>query len=81
LPIFFYAGDGFSSAIRQVTGVEGVATLMANGQDNAIQNNLNHAEFFHESLEEDVSQQPWAAQGFNKVLPDPARAGNAGVMA
>ncbi|MRT03852.1 23S rRNA (uracil(1939)-C(5))-methyltransferase RlmD [Ewingella americana] len=67
--------------VKHVTGVEGVATLVANGQDNAIRNNLNNAEFFHENLEEDVSQQPWAAQGFNKVLLDPARAGAAGVMA
>jgi len=36
--------------------------------------------FFHENLEEDVTKQPWAQHGFNKVLLDPARAGAAGVM-
>jgi 23S rRNA (uracil1939-C5)-methyltransferase len=66
---------------KQVVGVEGVATLVANGQDNARINGLENASFFHENLEDDVSQQPWAAQGFNKVLLDPARGGAAGVMA
>ena len=36
--------------------------------------------FFHENLEEDVTKQPWASRGFDKVLLDPARAGAAGVM-
>jgi 23S rRNA (uracil1939-C5)-methyltransferase len=36
--------------------------------------------FFHENLEEDVTRQPWAKNGFDKVLLDPARAGAAGVM-
>jgi 23S rRNA (uracil1939-C5)-methyltransferase len=31
--------------------------------------------FFHENLEEDVTRQPWAKNGFDKVLLDPARAG------
>jgi 23S rRNA (uracil1939-C5)-methyltransferase len=65
----------------QVVGVEGVATLVANGQDNARNNGLENASFFHENLEDDVSKQPWAAQGFNKILLDPARGGAAGVMA
>ncbi|MGA7587492.1 MAG: 23S rRNA (uracil(1939)-C(5))-methyltransferase RlmD [Rouxiella badensis] len=66
---------------KQVVGVEGVATLVANGQDNAKRNHLSHVSFYHENLEDDVSRQPWAAQGFNKVLLDPARAGAPGVMA
>lgn len=66
---------------KQVVGIEGVATLVANGQDNAKRNHLSHVSFFHENLEDDVSRQPWAVQGFDKVLLDPARAGAAGVMA
>lgn len=65
---------------RQVIGVEGVAALVANGQYNAQQNSLNNVTFFHDNLEEDVATQPWANQGFDKILLDPARAGALGVM-
>lgn len=65
---------------KSVVGIEGVATLVVNGQYNAQQNLLTHVSFFHEDLEDDVAQQPWAAQGFDKVILDPARAGAAGVM-
>ncbi|PHM33394.1 23S rRNA (uracil(1939)-C(5))-methyltransferase RlmD [Xenorhabdus innexi] len=65
---------------KAVVGVEGVAALVASGQYNARLNGLSNVTFFHENLESDIRQQPWAAQGFNKVLLDPARAGAAGVM-
>ncbi|OMQ22289.1 23S rRNA (uracil(1939)-C(5))-methyltransferase RlmD [Serratia oryzae] len=65
---------------RAVVGIEGVATLVTNGQYNAHKNLLSNLSFFHENLEDDVAQQPWAAQGFDKVMLDPARAGAAGVM-
>lgn len=64
----------------EVVGVEGVAELVAKGQENAQQNGLHNVTFFHENLEEDVTKQPWASRGFHKVLLDPARAGAAGVM-
>ncbi|TDT60852.1 23S rRNA (uracil1939-C5)-methyltransferase [Enterobacter sp. AG5470] len=63
-----------------VVGVEGVAGLVAKAQQNAQQNGLHNVTFFHENLEDDVTTQPWARQGFDKVLLDPARAGAAGVM-
>ncbi|MGK9174011.1 23S rRNA (uracil(1939)-C(5))-methyltransferase RlmD [Yokenella regensburgei] len=63
-----------------VVGVEGVAELVEKGQENVRQNALHNVTFFHENLEEDVTQQPWARQGFDKILLDPARAGAAGVM-
>ncbi|UDJ81512.1 23S rRNA (uracil(1939)-C(5))-methyltransferase RlmD [Kosakonia oryzae] len=63
-----------------VVGVEGVADLVAKAQENAQQNGLQNVTFFHENLEDDVTRQPWASQGFDKVLLDPARAGAAGVM-
>ncbi len=66
--------------VKNVTGVEGVAALAAKGGYNAALNNLNNVSFFQHNLEEDVTRQPWAAEGFNKVLLDPARAGAAGVM-
>lgn len=63
-----------------VVGVEGVAALVAKGQQNAAQNELHNVTFFHENLEKDVTQQPWAQHGFDKILLDPARAGAPGVM-
>ena len=63
-----------------VVGVEGVGELVAKGRENPRQNGLQNVTFFHENLEEDVTKQPWARQGFDKILLDPARAGAAGVM-
>lgn len=63
-----------------VVGVEGVPALVAKGQQNAELNGLHNVTFFHENLEEDVTRQAWAKNGFDKVLLDPARAGAAGVM-
>ncbi len=64
----------------QVIGVEGVAALVANGQYNALNNSLNNVTFYHENLELDAAKQPWASEGFDKVLLDPARGGAQGVM-
>ncbi len=66
--------------VENVTGVEGVAALVKQAEYNAVLNNLSNVRFFQHNLEEEVSRQPWAKQGFNKVLLDPARAGAAGVM-
>lgn len=63
-----------------VVGVEGVPALVEKGQQNARLNCLQNVTFYHENLEEDVTKQPWAKNGFDKVLLDPARAGAAGVM-
>lgn len=63
-----------------VVGVEGVPALVEKGRENALNNGLHNVTFFHENLEEDVTRQPWAKNGFDKVLLDPARAGAAGVM-
>lgn len=63
-----------------VVGVEGVEALVAKGRENAQQNGLQNVTFFHQNLEDDVTQQPWAKQGFDKILLDPARAGAPGVM-
>ncbi|ELY2495394.1 23S rRNA (uracil(1939)-C(5))-methyltransferase RlmD [Cronobacter muytjensii] len=65
---------------ESVVGVEGVAALVEKGDYNAELNALKNVTFFQHNLEEDVTTQPWALQGFDKVLLDPARAGAAGVM-
>lgn len=63
-----------------VVGVEGVPALVEKANANAALNGLQNVTFFHENLEDDVTSQPWAQQGFDKILIDPARAGAAGVM-
>ena len=63
-----------------VVGVEGVPALVEKGQQNAERNGLTNVTFFHENLEEDVTRQAWAENGFDKILLDPARAGAPGVM-
>ena len=65
---------------KNVVGVEGVAALVAKATYNAALNELHNVTFYQHNLEEDVTRQPWAGEGFNKVLLDPARAGAAGVM-
>ncbi|MEQ4510509.1 MAG: 23S rRNA (uracil(1939)-C(5))-methyltransferase RlmD [Dickeya sp.] len=64
----------------RVVGIEGVAALVEKGQENAQRNGLTQVTFYHHNLEEDVTRQPWASMGFDKVLLDPARAGAPGVM-
>ena len=64
-----------------MVGVEGVPALVEKGQQNARLNGLQNVTFYHENLEEDVTKQPWAKNGFDKVLLDPARAGAAYTIA
>ncbi|SFN10001.1 23S rRNA (uracil1939-C5)-methyltransferase [Izhakiella capsodis] len=66
---------------QSVSGVEGVTALVEKAEYNAAQNNLSNTGFFAHNLALPVVNQPWGAQGFDKVLLDPARAGAAGVMA
>ncbi|EMO7187694.1 23S rRNA (uracil(1939)-C(5))-methyltransferase RlmD [Pluralibacter gergoviae] len=63
-----------------VVGVEGVPALVAKAQQNAADNGLHNVTFYHENLEEDVTRQAWARNGFDKILLDPARAGAPGVL-
>ncbi|HEM8660600.1 TPA: 23S rRNA (uracil(1939)-C(5))-methyltransferase RlmD [Klebsiella aerogenes] len=70
-----------AKAAASVVGVEGVPALVAKGRENAALNELQNVTFFHENLEEDVTRQPLAKHGFDKILLDPARAGAPGVMA
>ncbi|WP_294910640.1 23S rRNA (uracil(1939)-C(5))-methyltransferase RlmD [Tatumella sp. UBA2305] len=66
--------------VENVVGVEGVAALVRQAAYNAQDNDLPNVSFFRHDLEQDVTGQPWATQGFNKILLDPARAGAAGIM-
>lgn len=71
---------GIGNLALPLAGIEGVATLVANGQNNAHRNKLSNVSFSHVNLEDDVARQPWAAQGFDKVMLDPVCADAAGVM-
>lgn len=66
--------------VASVVGVEGVPALVEKRKANAVLNELQNVTFFHENLEENVTHQRWAQQGFDKILLDPARTGSAGVM-
>ena len=59
----------------KVTGVEGVQIMADKAKENANQNNLHNCQFYQANLNEHWLEQPWAKQGFDKVLLDPARAG------
>ena len=65
---------------KWVVGVEGVENLVRQAKNNAERNSIYNTAFYNENLEASLHTQPWAAQGFNKVLLDPARAGAAGIM-
>jgi len=59
-----------------VVGVEGVQKMVDRACANAALNKQDNAQFYQADLSaENLTQQEWAKQRFNKVLLDPARAG------
>jgi 23S rRNA (uracil1939-C5)-methyltransferase len=58
-----------------VTGVEGDSGLVARARENAMRNGIENVAFHTANLYEELDQQPWLMQGFNKVLLDPPRSG------
>ncbi|PQA44062.1 23S rRNA (uracil(1939)-C(5))-methyltransferase RlmD [Amnimonas aquatica] len=60
---------------REVVGVEGVATMVERGYENARANGLTNVSFYAQDLTRDFSTQPWAGLGFDRILIDPARSG------
>ncbi|MDA1107526.1 MAG: 23S rRNA (uracil(1939)-C(5))-methyltransferase RlmD [Proteobacteria bacterium] len=67
LPLARHAGH--------VTGVEGDVKLVEHAQSNARYNGIHNAEFYAADLSQDLAQQPWAEQRFDKILLDPPRTG------
>lgn len=65
---------------KHVVGVEGVAEMVEKSTNNASLNQINNAQFYHANLEQDFEGQVWAAEQFDKVLLDPARAGASGII-
>jgi 23S rRNA (uracil1939-C5)-methyltransferase len=64
----------------EVVGVEGVQAMADRGMENAGRNGLANVSFYAQDLTADFSQQPWARQGFERILIDPPRSGAAEVV-
>lgn len=65
---------------RQVTGVEGDATLVSKARSNAARNGVGNASFAVENLFEPNSFGAWANEHYDLVLLDPPRAGAAELL-
>ncbi len=59
----------------QVVGVEGDDAMVIRGRENAELNGLSNVAFHGADLQADFTAQPWAAEGFDKILIDPPRSG------
>ncbi|NOH81772.1 23S rRNA (uracil(1939)-C(5))-methyltransferase RlmD [Vibrio sp. RE86] len=66
--------------VKSVIGVEGVDAMVEKASQNAKVNGISNAAFYQANLEQDVSGLIWAAEKFDKILLDPARAGASGVI-
>jgi 23S rRNA (uracil1939-C5)-methyltransferase len=60
---------------RQVTGVEGDASLVLKARHNASRNGVGNADFAVENLFEPGTFGPWAGERYDLVMLDPPRAG------
>lgn len=58
-----------------VTGVEGDAGLVARARENAERNGIANCLFYTANLYDELAQEPWLNQRFDKVLLDPPRSG------
>lgn len=59
----------------QVVGVEGDEAMVVRGRENAELNGLGNVAFYGADLQADFTAQPWAGEGFDKILIDPPRSG------
>lgn len=60
---------------REVVAVEGDEAMVLRGRENAASNNLSNCHFHSADLQQDFSSQPWAGEGFSRMLIDPPRSG------
>jgi len=59
----------------EVVGVEGDEAMVVRGRENAELNGLDNVRFHGADLQADFTSQPWAGEGFDKILIDPPRSG------
>lgn len=64
----------------EVVTVEGDATLVARGEDNAKQNGCSNTTGYVANLYEDCTNDPWYGRKFDRVLIDPPRSGAAEIL-
>ncbi|SJL85231.1 23S rRNA (uracil(1939)-C(5))-methyltransferase RlmD [Vibrio palustris] len=65
---------------QHVTGIEGIDEMVLKAQDNARINQLDNVSYYQANLADDLTEQTWAQQTFDKILLDPARAGATGLI-
>lgn len=59
----------------QVVGVEADESMVVRGRENSKRNRLSNVDFHGADLQSDFTRQPWAGEGFDKILIDPPRSG------
>ncbi len=64
-----------ASRAGQVTGVEGDAGLVQRARANAEANGLQNIRFYTANLYEELDNEPWLGEKFDKLLLDPPRSG------
>lgn len=65
----------FAKYASKVVGVEGSVESVTRAKDNAKRNQLSNTEFYAFNLEEQIKDQPFAKQHYNKIILDPPRSG------
>lgn len=58
-----------------VVGVEASREMVERGAENARLNGMDNVRFYAADLTQDLAEQPWAAEPFDKILIDPPRSG------
>lgn len=61
--------------VKKLIGVEGEAEMVKRAQENAVLNQINHAQFYTANLFEDQTHTSWFQADWNKLLIDPPRSG------
>lgn len=62
-------------SVRDVTGVEGDAGLVARARQNALANGIRNVRYYTANLYQPLENEPWLHESCGKVLLDPPRSG------